>query len=535
VELGTSTPGGVTVGDLDGDGGLEVAGTSDEIYVVTPDGQDFQDGDLNAQTLGPILDTGGVRFWNTPAAGDVDGDGYEEVASVGWDDGLVYLVDRFGQLLPGWPKNANPMALLSPSPIGSVAMGDIDADGDLEIFCVVGRVILGWHHDGTEIKDGDADAGTDGVIAVTGADFSYSTPTVANIDAEPFRELVAAMRDGKLYVFHHDGTPYPGFPLATGGNMTSSPAVGDIDGDGAAEIVFASSDSTLYAVRADLSVPAGFPRTVPLNEDWDSSPALGDLDKDGRPDVVIGSSDHRLYAFSGIDGDPLPGFPAFLQNPLGTASTRSSPVLADVDGDGSVDAVIGDRDGWLHGFDSAGQRLSGFPIQTGNRIESSPLVWDIDGDGLVEILVESFDQRLYCWDSPWVFDPALAPWPMFKGNQLNSGEFGATPVAGHTVGVGDETAPSRFPRNFPNPFAAATSILYRVPEGEAARLVRLEIFDLRGRLVRTLVHGEQPPGVHTARWDGTTDRGLPAASGIYPYRIVVAGRAVTRKMILLRR
>jgi hypothetical protein len=535
VALGTSTPGGVAVGDLNGDGDLEVMGASDEIYVVSADGQDYLDGDLNAQTLGPILSTGKARFWNTPAVGDVDGDGFEEVASIGWDDALLYLVDHNGQVLPGWPKDVNPLGEPSLNPLGSVVLGDIDADGNLEIFCVAGKVIFGWQHDGTEIIDGDADPGTDGVIAITGLNFSYCTPTVANIDADPYRELVAGMRDRNLYVFHHDGTPYAGFPVVTGDRITASPAVGDLDGDGVPEIVFTSWDSTLYAVRADLSVPAGFPKSVPVHEDWDSSPALGDLDGDGHPDVVVGSNDHRLYAFSGIDGDPLPGFPVYLQSPQGTASTRSSPVLADVTGNGDIDIVIGDRNGWLHGFDHTGQPLSGFPLRTGNRIDASPLVWDVDGDGLVEIVVESYDQLMYCWDAPWAFDPARAPWPMFKGNQQNTGEYGAAAVTGQQVGIGNGPPPSPLPRNFPNPFAAATSIRYRVPEGGGSRHVTLEIFDLNGRLVRTLVRGMEGPGAHDVRWDGATDLGRPAASGIYPYRLVVAGAAVTRKMILLRR
>lgn len=535
VEVTTSVPAGVTLGDLDNDGTLEILGGGDEIYVVTPDAQEYLDGDTDARTLGPLMDTGGVRFWNTMAVGDVNGDGTAEVAAIGWDDGLVYLVDFQGQILPGWPKDAD-INGISPSlnPVGSPVLADLDADGDLEVLATVGKNILAWHHTGVEYLDGDANPATDGVFAVTGSYFSYGTPTVANIDADPYAELVAGMYDGKLYVFRHDGTLYPGFPFVTGRNITSSPAVGDIDDDGQPEIVFASSDSLVYAIRADLSSAAGFPKYVPMGEDWDSSPALGDVSGDGVLDVAIGGGNGYLYVWSGTDGSALPGFPIKLEDTSGAASpTRSSPVLADVNGDGSVDILIGDNAGTLHGYDASGQPLAGFPIRTANRIQSAPVVWDVDGDGLTEVLVESGDQRMYCWDSPWAWNPALAPWPMFKGNQGNTGSFGDPPLLSI---LGDRT-PNPIPlllQNAPNPFLGSTTVLFRVPEGPRTR-VELTVFDIRGRRVRVLEDGTLDPGLHRMTWDGRDSRGVPVASGIYPYRLRVGDRTMTRKMVLISR
>lgn len=535
IQLTTSTPAGISVADLDGVPGFEIMGAANEIYVVTPDGQDYLDGDLDARTLGPITDTGGATFWDTPAVGDVDGDGHAEIAAVGWNDGLVYLVDDTGKAKPGWPRNGNPLAYSSPNPVGSVCLADLDGDGHLEVLCAVGKNILGWHADGTELIDGDNDPATDGVVAVTGANFSYGTPSAANIDLDPRREIIAGMRDGKLYVFHSDGTPYPGFPFATGGDISTSPAIGDLDGDGLPEIVFGSSDSLLRAIRYDLSSAPGFPRQVALDEDWDSSPALGDLNGDGRPDVVIGSSDGKVYAISGADGSDLPGFPVLLTDSYGNpVATRSSPALGDVDGDGWVDIVIGDQDGRLHGFDHTGQVLAGFFIQTGGRIQNTPVIWDTDGDGMVEVLVESGDQRMYCWNSPGAFDPGRIPWPMQQGNAQHTGQLGDAAARPETVGVPTpETPPAVLLANYPNPFSRATAIRFRVPDGGPAR-VRLTVFDLSGRVVRTLLDGERPPGVQETDWDGRDAVGREVSSGIYLYRLQVAGTDRTRKMILIR-
>ncbi len=436
VEVTSATTAGITLADLNHDGQPEILGGGEEIYAVQSNGDEYYDGDQDVRTLGPITKTGGMLFWNTPAVGDVDRDGEPEVAGVSWSDVNVRLLDRFGIAMPGWPKDGNPLNEMEPNPLGSVCLADVDADGTLEVLCSVGRVLFCWHYDGTELRDGDNNPATDGILAVTGEAFSYSTPTVANIDGDPYPEIIAGMHDGKLYVFHHDGTPYAGFPFATGGNITSSPAVADINLDGQPEIVFGSSDSKLYAIHSDLTSAPGFPVGIQLAQDVDSSPAIGDITGDGIPDVAIGASNGALFVFRGQNGTIPAGFPIQIRDNLGVkVAVRSSPVLADVDGDGQIDIVFGDQKGRLHCVDRNGQYLPGFPIQTGNLIENAPAVWDVDGDGLTEILAESFDQKIYCWDTPWTFNPALAAWPMFKHDQRNSGI--ATTDVFELTGVGD--------------------------------------------------------------------------------------------------
>jgi hypothetical protein len=86
-------------------------------------------------------------------------------------------------------------------------------------------------------------------------------------------------------------------------------------------------------------------------------------------------------------------------------------------------------------------------------------------------------------------------------------------------------------RNFPNPFNPATSIEYSLPrEG----LLRIKIFDVRGGLVRELVHENRPAGPGTAVWDGADGQGAQAASGIYFYEVRAAGQVKVGKMALLK-
>ena len=64
--------------------------------------------------------------------------------------------------------------------------------------------------------------------------------------------------------------------------------------------------------------------------------------------------------------------------------------------------------------------------------------------------------------------------------------------------------------------------------------VRLEVYDLAGRLVRTLVQGEEPPGRRRAIWDGRDDAGRLVASGVYYYRLEAREMVLTRKVVLIR-
>jgi hypothetical protein len=84
---------------------------------------------------------------------------------------------------------------------------------------------------------------------------------------------------------------------------------------------------------------------------------------------------------------------------------------------------------------------------------------------------------------------------------------------------------------FPNPFNPATTIHYTVPHAGA---VDLRIYDVGGRLVRSLVSGLQTGGVHAAAWNGRDTNGAAAASGIYFVRLESAGQVSTRKIILLK-
>ncbi len=86
-------------------------------------------------------------------------------------------------------------------------------------------------------------------------------------------------------------------------------------------------------------------------------------------------------------------------------------------------------------------------------------------------------------------------------------------------------------QNFPNPFNPSTNIRLALP---ATAEVRLDLYNLLGRRVRTLVDGPLETGYHTLAWDGTDQNGGRVASGIYFYRMTTAYFTQSRKMLLLK-
>ncbi|MDD3642933.1 MAG: FlgD immunoglobulin-like domain containing protein [Candidatus Krumholzibacteria bacterium] len=114
----------------------------------------------------------------------------------------------------------------------------------------------------------------------------------------------------------------------------------------------------------------------------------------------------------------------------------------------------------------------------------------------------------------------------------------AVMIRGAAVTGDDPSTPyaARLYQNFPNPFNPATVVRFDAPgrAGSGTARVVLAVYDVQGRLVRTLVDRAMPAGPAEAVWDGTNAEGAAVSSGIYFVRMDSAGQRLTRKMVLLR-
>lgn len=102
------------------------------------------------------------------------------------------------------------------------------------------------------------------------------------------------------------------------------------------------------------------------------------------------------------------------------------------------------------------------------------------------------------------------------------------------VGIDDDVyrpAEFRLLANYPNPFNATTRLLYTLPE---AAQVNLNIYNLNGNLVNTLVNEVQPAGYYGMDWNGRDQSGALVSTGVYIYQIQANGWISTRKMVLIK-
>ncbi|MEZ4652868.1 MAG: FlgD immunoglobulin-like domain containing protein [Candidatus Eisenbacteria bacterium] len=83
----------------------------------------------------------------------------------------------------------------------------------------------------------------------------------------------------------------------------------------------------------------------------------------------------------------------------------------------------------------------------------------------------------------------------------------------------------------PNPFGGRTAIRYDLPEETK---VRIAIFDVGGRLVRTLRDGTESAGFHSVDWDATDAHGRAVGAGIYFYSLEAGSRSIRRRAVLIR-
>jgi hypothetical protein len=139
-------------------------------------------------------------------------------------------------------------------------------------------------------------------------------------------------------------------------------------------------------------------------------------------------------------------------------------------------------------------------------------------------------------DSAWGTSDLLVctAWSTTNPMEADSSWLNAAVEVAAAVGERESSFKFALMQNAPNPFAGGTSIRFSLPTSSR---VDLRVFDVRGRLVKTLAasgSGAFAPGIHTVQWDGRDDYGRRVASGVYFYKLQAGGRMATRKMVMLR-
>jgi hypothetical protein len=212
---------------------------------------------------------------------------------------------------------------------------------------------------------------------------------------------------------------------------------------------------------------------------------------DGGKDIVL-TAGPKLYALNSAAAS-LDNFPVTVRTGF---SITSSPVLADVDGDGKVDILVVTQEGRFFAYNTRGKVLPGFPLQLGGNVLTSVTVFRTTA-GYVGIAAASEDHFLYAWETRARYDSTPHPWPMYLHDARHSG-FEDLPSPG--IAAGGDFLPAPRAYNWPNPVTSAdgfkTHIRYY---GARDARVTGKIFDMD---LVTELHGNGVGGLdNELEWD----------------------------------
>ena len=535
-----------TAGDIDGDGRPEILTGAQTGIIVN----EFQDNTIRM--------INGTNTTSSIALYDFNGDGAVEIVCV--TDSGVSVLDGGGAALPGWPKRVATGLQYNAYPTPLVT--DIDGDSLMEIlFMSAAGEIYCWHADGTSYFG--TQRGTFAIVENHGLNRTFGGAFVALIFAYDFNRdgfqdvgalYTALGGDGGMYMYSgKNGAPlYPGIgPKVFSGGGIFGGVLADFDGDAMPEIAFCHwySNNLAMAARiieADGTDLPGWPKLFPEKIQYLTPyPAAGDLDNDSLPELVC--------VFSALDGGELYVWhgdgTAFLGSEFGrndgflagTINSLSNPIILDVDNDGEMEivsrggAVFLGKPERLFAWNLDGSMVPGWPIYTyadpGNVTYSphTPVAGDFDGDGLLELYMGSSDGQVYAWNLPTPATPDAVVWGNFLRDNRHSASL---PPAARLA----ETQPPlptafRLGQNFPNPFNQSTIIELDLPH---AGKVVVDVINILGQRVATIVNGELAAGFQRIGWDGKDSRGRDLSSGVYFYRLRMDNFSQTRRMVILK-
>jgi hypothetical protein len=523
-----------TVADMNNDGIFEIAAThsfssfNPLLYVYKPSGA-FVIGFPFIIPFGSLQNSGS---WEIPAMGDIDGDGQLEIVHAD-ENGNIYAHKFDGTMVTGFPFNTG-----GTNEHSVPALQDVNNDQKAEIIITsrdrgndLNAQLHVYTYNGSTL------------VELSGFPVSYtigsaSGPVVADVDNDDVYEIFVGTGysssqsyDARILCYTADGNPKPGWPVMTGPNSVGSPGtLVDINNDNKLDfIIRVKIDTTngIYAFDYTGNIISPFPFPVPSGHP-SANVSVGDIDDDGQLEIGFGSVEAvslgKVLVWN-LDGTLLPGYP----QAVFATWVDGSTAMADVSGDGVVDIIAPTSQGKIFAFDMNGDSVTGFPVSSQatilNAFETSPTMVDIDRDGDVELFAPCNDRKIYCWDTPGLYDSSKI-WSTYKGNHARTGTqfvdnlIGIKPVSGNV--------PSYYflYQNYPNPFNPVTVINYELP---ITNYVKLAVYNILGKEITVLVNEKQSPGKYEITWNAAN-----YPSGIYFYKLVAGDYSATKKMMLVK-
>jgi carbonic anhydrase len=375
VDFGyTSTP---SFADLDGDGDLDA-------FIGEKDGSINYFQNTGSATSPALIQHPGslnpfngvdVGYYSTPSFADLDGDGDLDLVC-GESNGKIYYYQNTGSATsPAFTQRTgslNPFDGVDVGGFSAPSFADLDADGDLDAF-------IGEDNGTIRYIENTRRPNPARFIERTGSDNPLNSVSIGNFCRPSFADIDT---DGDLDVFIGTWFGFIRYYQNTG-----------------------SATSPLFSEQAGSLNPFNS-----VNVGYGSAPSFADLDKDGDLDAILGEEDGVINYFQNTGSATSPAFTqrTGTLNPFNSVhvGNASTPSFADLDADGDLDAFIGEYEGIINYYENTGTATSlAFTQRTGtinpfNGVDvgeaSTPSFADLDGDGDLDAIIgESYGKVFY--------------------------------------------------------------------------------------------------------------------------------------------
>ncbi len=536
----------------------------------------------NTSLFGGVLDVGGA---SSPVFFDFDADGDLDMISGSQLGNIKYFRNTGTVHAPAWVEDSGYFASIDHSIYAAVAIGDVNADGlpDAIIGDLSGHL---YYHRNTGmgfVQETNVLAS----VALGG----WTVPRLLDMDNDGDLDLAAGCEAGTLRFYNNQGShTVPDWVESVGYFGTidvgsdCSPCFGDVDYDGDIDFVAGNISGNLQCyLRQGFNWAQNTALFSGITTDQNAAPALVDLDSDGDLDLVVGDYDgtfsyHRNLLYSGTTLNPplnlevaittgviltwdapatgsTSPFQSYELNvngvtlgttdehwdlgilPPGTSYTASVTAIyvAGVSTPASISWVMPqlspptDLIATVTGNDATlswlAPDMSSMPRErslTGYNIyHAEVLIYSVTDPGITTYTVMDLPNGSYTY-------AVSATYSNGESSQVSvdfiinyvSNDDHVTPVLATELSAIQ-----------PNPFHASTGINYSVKTSEP---VRIDVFNSRGQLVRTLVNEVKSSGSHSIVWDGHDMSGKAVSSGVYYCRMSCGAYTSSRRMVLLK-